>query len=299
MTTKFSYSQALLAVAIAYFAYALLSFTKQVPHFINAVNNTTPYIDTIVNEVSLVRAEVTQVRTVVDTQLPTLLSRIDNTLPLLERGLSQSDYYAQQLPQLWQHLTKLEAKITQIQQMLPSLLTRVDDVVLMTNATTNELAKWRPHSTEYLDEIAQSREYIPQYLTRIEYIISDAKTMGKEASSGLVSGFFKGVISLPFEVVSGLTGIVDSDSKSAKLLTAADVSILQKQTITLLEDTTKNTMLWQNAQSGNQGKIVQGKKLIKKGLTCHNMTFINNLKGQQETLKELMCEDNKGLWQVM
>ena len=299
MSTKFSYSQALLAVAIAYFAYALLSFTKEIPDFINAVDRATPHIEAIVKEVNTVSDEVTQVRLVVNEQLPAILLRIDNTLPLLERGLAQSDYYSQQLPELWQHLTKIETQITQIQQDLPNILTRVDDVVLMANNTTKELAKWRPHSTEYLAELEQSRTDIPEYLTRIEYIVSDAKTMGKEASSGLVSGFFKGVISLPFEVVSGLTGIVDSDSKSAKLLTTADVTMLQEQTIALLGNSQQSTTHWQNPQSGNRGQIIKGKQFKKSGSICHRVTFINNLKGQQETLKELMCEDNKGLWQVM
>jgi len=301
MTTKFSYSQTLLAIAIAiaYFAYALIGFTQQIYGFINAVDRSAPHITSIVNEVSLVRAEVAQVRHVVDNQLPAILSRIDGSLPLVEQGLAQSEYYAQQLPDLWLHLNKIETQMSQIQQELPSLLKRVDAIVLMTNKTTDELAKWRPHSTKYLAELKQSRTDIPEYLTRIEYIITDAKTLGKEATSGLVSGFFKGVISLPFEMVSGLTGIIAPDSKSAKLLTATDVAILQAQTVALLENTEQKSIFWHNSQSGNRGRIIKDKAFKKVGLLCHELTFINNLNGQKEALKKLMCEDNKGLWKVM
>lgn len=299
MVTKFSYSQALLAVAIAYFGYALLAFTSQLPSFINAIDRTSPHITTVVNEVSLVRAEVSQVRDVVNKQLPAILLQIEKSLPLVEEGLAQSEKYSQQLPILWGHLDKVEAQITNIQDELPNLLARVDAIVLMTNSVTGELAKWRPHSTKYLAEIDQSQVDIPQYLTRIEYIIDDAKNLGKEASSGLVSGFFKGVISLPFEVISGLTGIVEADSISAKLLTSTDLTLLQENTITLLKDTKRNSIVWKNSQSGNRGQIVKGIEFKKDGLSCHNLTFMNNLKGQQETIKKLMCVDNKGLWQVM
>jgi len=299
MTTKFSYSQAILAMAIAYFAYALMSFSAQIPGFIHAVDRATPHIASIVNEVDLVRTEVAQVRDVVDKQLPAILSRIDSSLPLVEQGLTQSESYAQQLPNLWRHLDKMATQLSQIQQELPSLLKRVDAIVLMTNRTTDELAKWRPHSTKYLAELQQSRTDIPQYLTRIEYIITDAKTLGKEASSGLVSGFFKGVISLPFEVVSGLTGMIASNSKSAKLLTTADMTLLQERTVTLLENSEQKSIVWHNAQSGNRGQIIKGAEFKQAGLSCHKISIINDFNGQKETLKELMCEDNKGLWQVM
>lgn len=289
----------ILAIAIAYFAYALLSFTQQVPGFIQALDRVTPHVNTIVEEVSLVREEVTQVRQVIDKELPNIISQVDSSLPLVEEGLSQSKYYSQQIPELFKHLSKVEEQVAEIQQVLPDVLNRIDSIVLMADKTTAELSQWRPHSTQYLAELEKSREDIPQYLTRIEYIVNDAKSIGKEASSGLVSGFFKGVISLPFEVVSGLTGIIDSNSKSAKLLTAADVTLLQERTIELLENNTQQNIFWQNSQTGNRGRILKGDEFEQKGLLCHELTFINNLKGQEETLKELMCEDKQGLWQVM
>ncbi|MCW8865964.1 MAG: hypothetical protein OQK09_12605 [Colwellia sp.] len=299
MINKFSYSQLLMAAAIAYLAYALINFTAQVPSFIRALDKTAPHIDNMINESNLVRTEIAQMRQLVDEQLPVILARIDTSLPLVKQGLIQSDNYAQQLPVLWSHLDNLEAQLTQIQQSIPSILERVDAMVLTANSTTDEVAKWRPHSSQYLAEIKQLRVEVPQYLSRIEYIVSDAKTLGKEASSGLVSGFFKGVISLPMEVVAGLTGIVKPDSKSAKLLTAADVTLLKEQTVTLLENADQKDIFWKNMQSGNKGQILKHAEFKKDGLSCHKITFINNLKGQKETLNELMCEDSEGFWQVM
>ncbi len=116
MTSKFSYSQVILAIAIAYFAYALLSFTQQVPGFIQALDRVTPHVNTIVEEVSLVREEVTQVRQVIDKELPNIISQVDSSLPLVEEGLSQSKYYSQQIPELFKHLSKVEEQVAEIQQ---------------------------------------------------------------------------------------------------------------------------------------------------------------------------------------
>ncbi len=299
MTSKFSISQGLLALAIAYFAYALLSFTKELPHIINAIDRTTPHITTIVDEVELVRVEVAQVRALVDKQVPAILSQIDNILPLVEQGLMQSEAYAKQLPKLWQHIDSVEMQIQALQKDLPSVLKRIDAITITSHEAIDELAKWRPHSTKYLVEIENSKQDIPQYLTRIENIVLDAKTIGKEASSGLVSGFFKGVISLPFEVVAGLTGIVDSKSRSAKYLTTNDVTMMQEKVLILLETQSKKQVYWQNDKSGNRGKISKEKAFKRSEQTCHRIVFTNHFKDQQETLKEVMCKDDDDLWQVM
>lgn len=209
MKTNFSYSQVLLSIAIGYLAYALLNFAKEIPRLIHAVEIATPHISTIVSEVELVRVEVGKIRTLVDEQIPAILLQVDTAIPLVEQALAQGEQYSKQLVQLWRHLDVIETQMQLFQQYLPSVLQRVDAVVKTTNAATAEVSMWRPHSTQYLTEIKYSRQDIPQYLSRTEAIIIDAKTIGKEASSGLVSGFLKGVVSLPFDVVSGLTGIVD------------------------------------------------------------------------------------------
>ncbi len=306
MTLKFSIPQTLLALAIAYFAYALMGFSKEVPSFIKAVDRTTPHITTIVDEVALVRSEialvrseVTLVRGLVDKQVPAILLKIDTALPLVEQGLAQSEQYSKQLPILWQHLDKIEVQMQALQEDLPKVLKRVDDAVITSNEAINELAQWRPVSEEYLTQIEHSRDDIPQYLTRIEGIVIDSKNIGEEASSGLVPGFFKGIISLPFEVLTGLAGIVDSKSRSAKNLTANDITIIQEKVVILLENNTSKQISWQNKKSGNRGKITKETEFKKKGQTCHRIILNNNFKGQQETLRKVACKNKDDLWQVL
>ena len=220
-------------------------------------------------------------------------------MPVIEQVIAESERYSSQLPNVIGQVEQLTQNVQQLEKSLPSILQRIDAIVDATNNTVGEVALWRPQSEEYLTEIALYRGNIPQYLTRAEYIVNDAKSIGKEASSGLVTGFFKGVISLPFEVVSGLAGIVDAESRSAKYLTAADVSLMQEKVIGLLNDKNQTKAVWQNIDSGNQGSISKDKLIIKKQKNCHYLTFKNHFANEKELLKELMCLDDEGLWKVM
>lgn len=295
----FSVTQLLLAVAIGYLAYAILSFTREVPEIIALVDNVSPQVEVITKEVALVREEIAQVRQLVAKQTPEILNQVQATLPVVEQVVTESQRYSTHIPQVLLQLEKIELQVDNVQAQLPQIYQAIDSIVATTEATTIEVAKWRPHSQKYIEELAYAREDIPQYLTRVENIVADAKTVGKETSSGLVSGFFKGVISLPFEVVSGLTGIVDSSSKSAKNLTATDVTLIQEHAIALLESSEQTQAIWQNVETGNRGRILKGDLIRRNKQSCHELTFVNHFKGQKETLKELMCKNNKGLWQVM
>jgi len=306
MIKQFSYSQALLALAIAFLAFSVLKFTLQIPDILKVVDKTTqtvdavnPNISDIVEEISLVRKEVTNVRELISAQTPAILSQVDASLPVIREVIVESESYSKQLPALLVQLDKIEQQVALLQKNLPSILQRVDAVVKTTDNTTAEVARWRPHSSQYIEEIKQSKEYIPKYLTRIENTVTEAKTIGKEASSGLVSGFFKGVISLPFEMVAGLAGMVDADSLSAKNLTSQDITMMQETVIALLGDPNQRKSIWQNVDSGNRGTIIKAEQVIRNSLVCHQITFNNHFANEKETLKELMCQDDKGLWKVM
>jgi len=306
MVKKLSFSQTLLALAIAFLAFSLWQFTLQVPAILNVVEKTTntvdsisPQIDNIIDEVTLVRAEVAKVRVLLSKQTPAILSQVEASLPVVQQVIHESENYSRQIPALLKQLASIEQQVALLQKDIPSVLKRIDSVVKTTNHTTAEVARWRPHSTQYLEEIKLSREYIPQYITRIENTVVDAKTVGSETSSGLVSGFFKGVISLPFDVVAGLAGIVDVDSRSAKNLTAKDIALMQEKVIGILNSDNQSKSVWQNVDSGNRGTIIKGKVITRNKQQCHNVTFNNHFGNEKETLKELMCLDIKGLWKVI
>lgn len=306
LNKSFSYSQALMALAIAFLGFALLEFTSKIPAILTVVKQTshtvdtvTPKVDDIINEVSLVRIEVGKVRALVAKQTPEILAQVESSLPVIGQVVVESENYSKQLPSLLNQIDLIERQLSSLQTALPSILARVDSVVATTDNTLAEVALWRPHSSKYLHEIELSRTYIPEYLTRVEQTLLDAKSIGKEASSGLVSGFFKGVISLPFEVVAGLKGMIDVDSLSAKNFTPEDISLMQTKVVALLNDKSATTKTWLNSATGNGGTIVKGKKSKRKRQQCINVIFNNHFNNQKETLKELMCINSKGLWKVI
>jgi len=299
MINKFNLSQILLSLAVAFLAFSLIKIANQIPDILRVVEKSGPKVDAIVDEANLIRKEVRLVRLLVAQQTPEILAKVENTLPVVKQVITESGRYSSQLPAAFEQVEKLTQDIQQLRESLPSILQRIDAIVDATNNTTSEVAKWRPHSRGFLSEIALSRENIPQYLLRAENIVIDAKSIGKEASSGIVSGFFKGVISLPFEVVSGLAGIVDSNSRSAKYLTAADVSLMQEKVVSLLNDKNQSKAVWQNIESDNRGTINKGKLIKRNQQNCHRLTFNNYFSKERETLKELMCINNDGLWRVM
>lgn len=299
MTKNFSYSQALLALAIGLLALSIFRFTTHLPEIITVVDKTTTVVESFNPKVDTIIEEVSQVRALVSEQTPKILAKVDSTLPVIKQVVLESGHYSSQLPTFLAELAKIEAQVALLQKSMPDILKRVDAVVKTTQTTTDEVALWRPHSSQYIKEIELSREYIPQYLTRIENTVVDAKTIGSEASSGIVSGFVKGVINLPFEMVSGLTGIVEANSKSAKNLTVEDITLMQEKTVALLHSDNQTTAAWENAKTGNRGMITKGKKTTRRGEQCIKVTFNNHFTDDNETINKLMCVDDEGLWRVI
>jgi len=299
MMKKFSYSQTLLALAIAFLAFSLIKVTNQIPDIIRVINETGPQIAVIGDEVTLIREEVKSVRLLVAKQTPEILAQVKDALPVIEQVVAESERYSSQLPGIIEQVEILIQDVRQLEKSLPGILQRVDAVITTTDNTMAEVALWRPHSREYLAEIASSREDIPQYLTRVEHIVTEAKSIGEEASSGIAAGFFKGIISLPLDVVSGLSGMVDPRSLSAKHLTAGDTSLMQQKVVALLNDQNQTKTVWQSVDSKNRGTIIKSKLIKKNQQNCHRLTFKNHFSKEKETLKKLMCLDDEGLWKVI
>lgn len=298
---KMSISQILLAAAIAYLAYSLIHISSQIPNALKLVDETTKSIEKFQPQIDQIIVQVDGI----NQQIPAILAQIEQTRPLIDQALVESNKYSSQIPAVLTHLTKVEQQVAAIDKQLPDILARIDNVVATTNNTTKEIAKWRPHSTEYIKQLEYSRQDIPSYLTRVEdiavdaqTIISDAKTIGSENSSGLVTGLFKGVVSLPFSVVSNLTGIVDSSSKSAKYLTEDDIAFMQESAIAVLSSKTLTEKSWRNKSTGHYGKVSQGKAFKKKGKQCYQLTFTNYFNGERERLQEDACLNSESLWQI-
>jgi surface antigen len=297
---QFSLSQALLALAIAWLAYSLTKVATQVPAILQAVAKASITVEDLKPEIRSIIKSVDETVKVVDDinqQIPNILQQVELSRTTISDVVRESDQYSSQLPNLFLKLDAFEKQLRDVQKQLPSVLKRIDAVVISTNSTIDEVAKWRPHSKRYLTQIEHSREDIPKYLTRVEDIVVDAKSIGKEAGSGLFIGLVKGVVSLPFDVVSGLKGLVDENSRSAKYLTDSDIAQIQESTIKLLDSSSQETK-WNNSETTNHGLIVKGNIRKSRGKNCRRLTLTNYFNREKEVLTEVMCKNEEGIWKV-
>lgn len=298
--TNFSYSQALLAGAIAYLAFSLVKVSEELPAIIAVINETTLLVDKISPQLPAIVEEVAKVREVVDQQVPIIINEITLVRLMLDK----------QLPPLLEQVDLIRPVISDIttvsnryEKQIPAILKRVDSSLKTTNKTTIELSKWRSHSSQYINQIKNSREDIPVYLTRIEHIVEDANNVGKEASSGMVVGLFKGVASLPFSMLTGVKGIVDSSSESAKYLNEEDITLIKEQSIILLEASLVKETKWKNPHSNSYGTIKKGELFEQDNMKCHSLIFHNYFKAESknknETQISIMCLDDEDVWQIV
>lgn len=89
-------------------------------------------------------------------------------------------------------------------------------------------------TTDVLVEARAYRESIPVLLDRIDQQVSGARSFVSDAGSGVVGGLFKGAIALPFDLVKGVSSLLDPDSFSAKRLTSTDIELIRSTVSALL-----------------------------------------------------------------
>lgn len=278
-----------IAVAIALLAAALWNLGSNLPALNDNLSSLNQSADTVTQELPAMLA-------VADRYQPhvtPLLEEIAATRATVDSIVTESQAYREQLPALYQRLDTLDAQLTSLEARLPDILQRVD-------AGLAESSAWRPLSSDALAEAAQWREELPVYLDRSEALVASARKAGQEASSGMVTGFFSGALSLPFKALRDISSLVDPRSLSARHLTEDDWALLRSAAITLLSRPEQELAKWQSPTSGHNGtvRIVESKQLDAQ--ECHVLLITNFFSGdRQETLdKQRVCKGEDGRWAV-
>lgn len=238
-----------------------------VPAVVDMANRYEPHIDPLLAEVAASRASA-------------------------DAALAEAAAYRAQIPALLARLEALDAQLTALQGQLPDVLERVDGAL-------DESRAWRPVSEQALGEAEAWRGSIPGYLDRSEQLVASAREAGKEASAGMVSGFFSGALSLPFQALGNVGALVDPRSLSARHLTEEDQANLRNAAIALLQDPAQKVAQWSSSSSGHSGTVaITDSSTSRKG-TCHTLSIENRFKNDKsETLKRQICQDKDGKWDV-
>jgi hypothetical protein len=197
-----------LAAAIVYFAWQLALINDKIPAITGSVDQVSQQIEPVLAEVREIRQEIHQLQSLV----PPILTEVGAV--------------RQQIP-------AVVAEVAQVRAQIPPLLATADQAIIALNTTRDDVVPLVPLA---LDEIRLTRESIEPTLDRVEYMVDDAFSKadsailsagdaGKKASEGAVSGFFTGLIKLPFQLVGTLASpVVKSvDADVLKQLDEKDV----------------------------------------------------------------------------
>lgn len=230
-----------LAAAVAYFAYVISRVGVHVPELLASVNQTSDRVEPILDEVSEIRKlipdilhEVEQTRLLV----PPILEEVEQTRLQIPPILDQVERTGQYIPPV---LKEVEA----VRKEMPAMLKSADKASNAVVTASNEIKATRPLIEDVVQEIETTREAIPPLLDRAEGMIDQARVAGQEASSGAVTGFFKGLITTPFTLVGdagkSITGMSDEEFNK---LTQQERDLIEVTALYLLNN-------------GNRGEIKQ------------------------------------------
>lgn len=256
-----------LAAAIVYFAWQLALINDKIPAITGSVDQVSQQIEPVLAEVREIREEIHQLQSLV----PSILTEVGAV--------------RQQIPHIL-------AEVAQVRAQIPPLLATADQAIIAINTTRDEVVPLVPLA---LDEIRLTRESIEPTLDRVEYMVDDAFSKadsailsagnaGKKASEGAVSGFFTGLIKLPFQLVGTLASpVVKSvDADVLKQLDEKDIELIAEAANRAVDASgSSEEQYWENPQSGKSGSIHVLRNFQSGGFECLEARIVIRHKSRQ------------------
>ena len=295
-----SFSILALTAALVYFAFVLSRLGVHLPEILNSVNQTTDRVEPVLDEVGEIRRlipdilhEVEQTRLLV----PPILEEVEQTRLQIPPILEQVERTRQQVPPI---LKEVEA----VRKEMPAMLKSADRASSAVVTASKEIEATRPLIQDVVREVATTRESIPPMLDRAENMIAQAKVAGQEASSGAVTGFFKGLVTTPFtlvgDAVKPITGMSDEELQN---LTPQDRELIEVTALYLLNNGKKGDIQKiSNPDSGFSTTL----KLVDIEITeedfteteCRALQFEGYRDGKRlKTVNRTFCKEEGGGWE--
>ncbi|MBL4796608.1 MAG: hypothetical protein JKY50_04275 [Oleispira sp.] len=284
-----SLSLVLLACSIAYFAYSILSISQQIPSILVQVSNINEQIDRTVEKVEPLLVLVTPI-----------LNEVGEIRSLVPRALDEVAAIRSTFPSILERVDKLHNDVESLQKSLPEILKTVNNITAVVDDTNQQIEKIIPLVPEALSEVEKTRNEIPSYLTRVENIVANSKTISEEAGKGAVTGFFKGIIATPFELIKGTEERIRSSLTNEKMLTDEDFDLVAEAVGELLHSDQIETMPWENPKSGNEGQVTLVNSYQNEGRDCRTLKL--SFKGKDESedsVNKEVCKNSEGKWETV
>lgn len=242
-----------LAAGLIYFAYQVSRVSTQIPDILSSVDHTSDKVGPIISEVVEIRELV-----------PDILHEVEETRKLVPPILNEVEQIRLQIPpilkeveQTRQQIPPILKEVEAVREELPAVLKSADKASNAVVAVSKEIKATRPLVPQVLKEVETTRESIPPMLDRADAMIDKARVAGQEASSGAVTGFFKGLITAPFALVGdagrSISGMSDEEMK---LFTEKDFDLMETAVLLLLNNGEKGDVKRiKNPDSGFSGTL--------------------------------------------
>jgi len=290
-----------LAAALIYFAYEVSRVSTQIPDILSSVDHTSEKVGPIISEVGEIRElipgilhEVEETRKLV----PPILKEVEQTRLHIPPILKEVEQTRQQIPPI---LKEVEA----VRKEMPAVLKSADKASNAVVVMSKEIKATRPLVPQVLKEVETTRESIPPMLDRADAMIEKARVAGQEASTGAVTGFFKGLITAPFALVGdagkAITGMSDEEIKQ---LTQKDLKLGEDAALYLLNNGVKGeAKKISNPDSGFSATL----KLVSEStreddfttLECRTIFYEGYKNGERlNTVNRTLCKEEDGGWDI-
>ena len=303
----FSFSLMLIAGSITYFSYSLMSVSKQIPAILDQVSVVSKQIDRTTHNIEPLLATVPDVLDTVPDILKTIDKTTDSIPAILDESakirevipgvLGEVEAVRQTLPAILDRVDRLQQQVTELQKDIPKILKTVNGVSAAVHETNQRVDKIIPLVPQVLSEVEATRAEIPNYLTRVEKIVANTKGISEEAGKGAVTGFFKGIVATPFELLKGTENRVRSSLKNERLLTDEDFQLVFEASGKLLRSSDQETQSWRNPTTGNEGKLTVLKTYRYNGEDCKTIEMLFKTKnGSEDTTTKDVCKNSEGQW---
>jgi hypothetical protein len=257
----------LLAIAIAYLAYGLISIASVVPEVINFLNKNNYQLSPAIKEVSEIRKTI-----------PGILAEIQDIKKLVP-------------------LMTLE--IAKISDQIPQALKTVNSIAPILSNTSIEITQLRKTTIPLiLQESKKIRASMPTYINGTQKIVKDVQIAINEASrisenvgTGVISGLVKSPFKLFSSMVSSVSGLFENDKLSGK-----DLTIMTEAGAVVIESKELNfSKNWENKESKRFGEI----KLVSIDLVskCNRLEIIIHTKNKKSSIYNYkFCRDVNNEW---
>jgi hypothetical protein len=257
----------LLALAIAYLAYAIQSFASIVPQIISFLDQDNYQPSPIIKEVIEIRK-----------LIPEVLAEVRDIKKLV--------------PSVTLEMAKISAQI-------PPTLETVNAIAPIISKTTVEISQLRKTTIPLVvQESKKIRASMPTYLNGTQRIVKDVQSAINDASkisenvgTGVLSGLVKSPFTLFSSMVRSVSGLFQDDKLSSKdlsLMTEAGSVVLESKELQF-------SKRWENKETKNFGDI----KLVSIDLVtkCKRLEIIIHSENKKSSLYNYkFCRDANNEW---